>query len=227
MHKTVLPDWVTERGRGYNTFPAFDPRSAALVVIDMQAAFVGVGEVFGNAHARDAITPCNALATAMRQAGAAVIWMRQTTSEQPPLAMPHWQYDRSDPFVAGAIAALRAGTPSHDLDPAMARAAGDLVLDKYRYSAFSCPQQALERTLRERGTEVLVMVGTLTNVCVESTAREANMRGWKVIVVSDACAAVTDEEHNAALMNLRLNFADVQSSAAVLAMLGAGAGAGA
>mgnify|MGYP002721792279 FL=1 len=67
--------------------------------------------------------------------------------------------------------------------------------------------------------ETLLLTGTLTNVCVESTAREANMRSWKVIVVSDACAAATDEEHNAALMNLRLNFADVRGSAEVLEML--------
>ena len=219
MHKTMLPDWAVERGRSYNDFPSLDPRGTALVVIDMQAAFVGEDEVFGNAHARDAIGPCNALATAMRRAGGTVIWMRQTTSDEPPLVMPHWQYDRSDPFVARAIAALRQGAPSHDLDPAMAREAGDLVLDKYRYSAFSCPEQALEKALRELGTETLVLTGTLTNVCVESTAREANMRGWKVIVISDACAAATDEEHNAALMNLRLNFADVRGSDEVLEIL--------
>ncbi|TCM17117.1 nicotinamidase-related amidase [Novosphingobium sp. PhB165] len=221
MHKTVLPDWAVARGQGYNAFPSLDPLSTALVVIDMQAAFVGEGEVFGNAHARDAIAPCNALATAMRQAGGTVIWMRQTTSDVPPLAMPQWQYDRSDPFVARAIAALRPEAASHDLDPAMAREAGDLVLDKYRYSAFSCPERALEKALRELRIETLVLTGTLTNVCVESTAREANMRGWKVIVVSDACAAVTDEEHNAALMNLRLNFADVRGSDEVLEMLSA------
>jgi nicotinamidase-related amidase len=219
MHKSVLPDWAVERGRGYNHFPSLDPLSTALVVIDMQTAFVGEGEVFGNAHARDAIAPCNALARAMRQAGGTVIWMRQTTSDEPSLAMPHWQYNRSDPFVARAIAALRLGEISHDLDPAMVREVDDMVLDKYRYSAFSCPEQALEKALRELGTETLVLAGTLTNVCVESTAREANMRGWKVIVVSDACAAVTDEEHNAALMNLRLNFADVRGSDEVLEML--------
>ncbi|MFC0687735.1 cysteine hydrolase [Novosphingobium clariflavum] len=219
MHRTELPDWAVERGRGYNDFPSLDPLRTALVVIDMQAAFVGEGEVFGNAHARDAIAPCNALAAAMRQAGGTVIWMRQTTSDEPPLAMPLWQYDRSDPFVARAIAALRQGEASHDLDPAMARATGDLVLDKYRYSAFSCPKQALEKALRNLPVETLLLTGTLTNVCVESTAREANMRSWKVIVVSDACAAATDEEHNAALMNLRLNFADVRGSAEVLEML--------
>lgn len=219
MHQTELPDWVIERGSGYNSFTALDPATTALVVIDMQSAFVGEGQVFGNVHARDAIGPCNRLAEAMRKAGGTVIWMRQTTSDAPSLAMPHWQYDRSDPFVARAIAALRRGDASHDLDPALARDAGDLVLDKYRYGAFSCPDGALEKALRALRIETVVLTGTLTNVCVESTAREGNMRGWKVVVVSDACAAVTDAEHNAALMNLRLNFADVRTSREVLSML--------
>ena len=66
---------------------------------------------------------------------------------------------------------------------------------------------------------MIVITGTLTNCCCESTAREANMAGYKVIVVSDATAAVTDAEHNAALLNLRLNFADVRRTKAVLGMI--------
>jgi nicotinamidase-related amidase len=97
----------------------------------------------------------------------------------------------------------------------------DIVLDKYRYGALSCPAGALVRTLKELGTEMIVIAGTLTNCCCESTAREANMAGYKVIVVADAAAAVTDAEHNAALLNLRVNFADVRGLAEVLAMAAA------
>ena len=101
----------------------------------------------------------------------------------------------------------------------MAKGHDDRVLDKFRYGAFSCPAGALAKVLELQGIEMLVLVGTLTNVCVESTAREGNMRGYKVIVVADACAAVTDAEHNAALLNLRLNFADVKTTDEVLALL--------
>ncbi|MGC4024109.1 MAG: cysteine hydrolase [Mesorhizobium sp.] len=149
----------------------------------------------------------------MRDAGCRVIWTRQTVSDAPPLAMPAWQYDLTDPLVARAVAVMHSGTASQDIHPAMARAADDIVIDKYRYGAFSCPAGMLHRTLQQAGIELLVLVGTLTNVCVESTAREGNMRGYKVIVVPDACATVTDAEHNAALLNLRLNFADLQSAA--------------
>ena len=217
-HRGQLPDWAVERGRGLNDFPRLLPGRTALVVIDMQLAFIGEGEVFGNAHARDIIGPVNALARAARGAGCPVIWTRQTVSDEPPLAMPTWQYDLSDPHVARAVAALRAGTGAHDLHPAMEVGADDLVLDKYRYGALMCPARALPAALERLGVEMLVLAGTLTNVCVESTARDANMAGWRVIVASDACATVTDAEHNAALLNLRLNFADVKDVAELTAM---------
>jgi nicotinamidase-related amidase len=98
---------------------------------------------------------------------------------------------------------------------------GDIVIDKYRYGAFSCPAGALGRTLQALSAQMMVITGVLTNLCCESTAREANMAGYKVIFVSDATATVTDAEHNAALLNLRLNFADVRSTREVLAMIAA------
>jgi nicotinamidase-related amidase len=100
-------------------------------------------------------------------------------------------------------------------------AAGDLVLDKYRYGAFSCPARALPQALQQRGVGMVVVAGTLTNVCCESTAREANMAGFKMIVVSDATAAASDAEHNGALLNLRLAFADVRTTRELLRMIAA------
>ena len=217
-HHIDLPDWAVQRGRGLNAFDRLLPGRTALVVIDMQLAFLGEGEVFGNAHARDIIAPVQALAQAARGAGCPVIWTRQTVSDEPPLAMPTWQYDLSDSHVARAVEALRAGTAAHDLHPAMEVGADDLVLDKHRYGALMCPARALPLALERLGVEMLVLAGTLTNVCVESTARDANMAGWRVIVASDACATVTDAEHNAALLNLRLNFADVKDVAELTAM---------
>lgn len=219
MHDVSLPRWAIERGNGSNRFDAIDAARTALVIVDMQAAFVAEGEVFGNAHARDIVAPVNHLAAAMRGAGATIIWTRQTVSDAAPLAMPPWQYDLSHPIVRRAVETLRPGHAAHALYPDMAVAPGDLLIDKYRYGAFMCPAGQLRAALRQRGTELLVIVGTLTNVCVESTARDGNMLGYKVIVVSDATAAVTDEEQAAALLNLHLHFADVQDTAAVLGLL--------
>jgi nicotinamidase-related amidase len=163
----------------------------------------------------------NALSQAMRRAGAPVIWTRQTHTFEAPFAPADWQYDAERPGVAEAIAALQAGAAGHGLYPGAAASSEDLVVDKHRYGAFSCPAGALPRMLEQLAVEMLIMTGTLTNVCVESTAREANMAGYKVIVVADATAAVSDAEHNAALLNLRLNFADVRRTREVLEMIGA------
>lgn len=220
MHPPLaLPSWAIERGRGLNAFDRIIPGRTALVVIDMQRAFVGEGEVFGNANARAIVAPINRLAAVARAAGLPVIWTRQTVSDLPPLAMPDWQYDRSNPHVARAIEALRAGAEPHALHAGMVTAPDDLILDKYRYGAFICPAGQLARALEAREIEMILLVGTLTNVCVESTARDGNMLGYRVVVASDATAAVSDIEHEAALLNLRLNFADVKTVEEIEAML--------
>jgi nicotinamidase-related amidase len=226
MHRIRLPRWAVERGAAINDFPSLAAGRTALVNIDMQSVFVAEDQVYGNPHARDIMGPINALSAAMRAIGAPVIWTRNTHTFDGPCAPPPWQYDISQPRVAEGVAALQAGTASHDLHPGMQVGEGDLVIDKYRYGALSCPAGNLKRTLEALGTEMVVITGTLTNCCCESTAREANMSGYKVIVVADATASVTDAEHNAALLNLRLNFADVRRAREVLAMI-ARAGRGA
>ena len=77
----------------------------------------------------------------------------------------------------------------------------------------------MHRRLQESGVETLVIAGVATNVCCESTARDAMMLDYEVLMVSDACAAATDEEHRSALNNLYLFFGDVQTTEEVLALL--------
>ena len=218
MHVTRLPRWAVERGGALNRFAALAPGRTALINIDMQSLFLAEDQIYGNPHGRDIIGNVNALSQALRQAGAPVIWTRSTHTFDGPCAPAPWQYDASDPRVAAGIAGLQAGSVGHGLHPAMQVAADDIVLDKYRYGALSCPAGNLRRTLEDLGTEMVIITGTLTNCCCETTAREANMAGYKVIFVADATATHTDAEHNAALLNLRLNFADVLRTKAVLAM---------
>ena len=221
MHKVRLPRWAVERGAALNSFPALAAGRTALVNIDMQSVFLDEAQVYGNRHARDIIPAVNALSEAMRSIGAPVIWTRQTHTFDGPCAPPPWQYELDRPRVAEGVAALQAGAPGHGLYPAMETAAEDILVDKHRYGALSCPGGQLRRALEAHGTEMIVITGTLTNCCCESTAREANLAGYKVIVVSDATATLTDREHNAALMNLRLFFADVRRTREVLKMAGA------
>lgn len=219
MHRIRLPRWSVERGSVLNSFEALSPAKTVLVNIDMQSAFIDEGQIYGNRHARDIVPAVNALSHAMRAAGAPVIWTRNTHTYDGPYAPPPWQYDPAGPRVAQGIAALTKGAAGHGLSPSMQVEAGDIVVDKYRYGAFSCPAGALRRALKDLGADMVIVTGTLTNCCCESTAREANMAGYKVIVVSDATAAITDAEHNAALLNLRVSFADVRRTREILSMI--------
>ncbi len=219
MHQIDLPDWAVARGRALNAFERLEPGRTALVNIDMQTVFLAQGQVFANPHAVDIVGSVNALSRAMRGIGAPVIWTRQTHIGEGSLAPAPWQYDLTDPTIAAGVAALQASAEGHALHPAMDVGADDVVLDKFRYGAFSCPAGALVATLARLDTAMIIVTGTLTNCCCETTAREANLAGYKVIVIADATAALTDEEHNAALLNLRVNFADVRTTAQVLAMI--------
>lgn len=219
MHTIEIPQWAEERGRALNHFSAIEPGHTALINIDMQNVFLAEGQIYANPHGRDIIDNVNRLSRAMRAAKAPVIWTRQTHTHDGPCAPPAWQYDVSQSRVAAGVAALQAHADGHALHPAMNVAPHDLVIDKYRYGALSCPAGALAAALKKLGARMTVITGTLTNVCCESTARELNMAGYKVIVVSDATAAVTDTEHNAALLNLRINFADVRRTDDVAEMI--------
>ena len=218
-HVVELPEWAIERGRVLNDVTAFTPARTAFVAIDMQNVFLDPAEVFGNANARDIVPAVNRLAAAFRSAGAHIVWTRQTIGREKPLAMPEWQYDLSDPTVRRAVDAMTPGARGHAIYSAMAVAPADVTIDKYRYGAFSCPAGGLAKTLAATEIDTIVIAGTSTNCCCDSTAREANMRGYRVLVVSDATATSTNAEHNAAILTLRLNFADVRTTEETLTIL--------
>jgi len=219
MHRIDLPQWAVERGRRMNRFDRIDPAHTALLAVDLQNAFTRDGDVFGNAHARDILPNVNRLAGALRAAGGQVVWTRQTIADTPSLAYPHWQFDENDPFVKRAMDALSEGAEGHRLNAGADVGKGDVVMNKYRYSAFVQGASDIDAKLRARGIDTLIVAGTLTNVCCESTARDAYMLGYRVLFASDATAAATDEEHNASLLNLCLNFADVRATEELLALI--------
>jgi ureidoacrylate peracid hydrolase len=100
---------------------------------------------------------------------------------------------------------------------------GDWTVKKNRYSAFLPESSDIAERLSAAGIDTVVITGTLTNVCCESSARDAMMRNFRVLMVSDGNAARTDEEHIATLANMLQVFGDVQSTDEVAALLDAGA----
>jgi ureidoacrylate peracid hydrolase len=98
----------------------------------------------------------------------------------------------------------------------------DFQIVKNRYSALIAGSSGLERILRSLGVDTVLISGTKTNVCCESTARDAMMLDFKVVMVSDCCAALSDDEHRATLENMIQQFGDVMTADEVLERLRTG-----
>jgi len=114
---------------------------------------------------------------------------------------------------------IKPGSEGHALWPKMETDPADLFVAKNRYSVFLPSASELTKELRALGIDTAVIVGTLTNVCCESSARDAAMQDFKTFMVSDANAARTDEEHMATLVNFIQTFGDVRSTDEMIAML--------
>jgi ureidoacrylate peracid hydrolase len=114
---------------------------------------------------------------------------------------------------------MDTGHEGHALWPELDARPEDAQIVKKRYSAFIQGSSELESYLRGRGIDTLLIGGTATNVCCESTARDAMMLNFKVVMVSDGTATHNDEEHNAALSIFYGLFGDVQSTDEAIASL--------
>lgn len=180
----------------------------ALIIIDMQNGFChedGFMNKIGLdwTTSRDAIGPVKQLAAAARAADLPVFYTRYTLNP-----------DYSDagliteifPEIMEAKGMVRDTWDAEIVDE-LAPEPGDRVVDKTRYSAFY--DTDLEQQLRDLKTEALIVCGVTTNVCVESTVRDAFFRDIRVIVPSDATAAVTPELHEGALEDFRYSFGPV------------------
>jgi ureidoacrylate peracid hydrolase len=224
LPQSVIDRVVARRGTEH-PFAQLDPARTALVVVDMQNAFMddAVGHAVCPA-ARDIVPAINRLAGAVRQAGGGVFWIKNTFdascerdwSVMQDMATPEGRRRRA--------AAMSADTPGHELWPALEVRPQDEIVRKYRFSAFLPGASDLPDRLRARGFDTVLITGTVTNVCCESSARDAMMRNFRVVMVSDANAAMTQAEHDASLIALYLSFTDLMDTGMVIARL-AGAGA--
>lgn len=188
-------------------FPyAFDPATTALLCIDFQRDFLepgGFGETLGNdvSRLRGAIAPTAAVLAAFRRAGATIIHTRE--GHRPDLAdLFPAKRDRGNPSLRigedgpmGRI--LVRGSAGHDIVPELAPRDGEVVLDKPGKDSFYATD--LETILRARGITHLVVTGVTTEVCVQSTARAANDRGFECLVLADCTGSYFPEFHESAL----------------------------
>jgi nicotinamidase-related amidase len=178
----------------------YDPASTALIIIDMQRDFVepgGFGEMLGNdvSQLRCAIEPIQAVLAAVRQKGMLVIHTRE--GHRPDLTdlLPakkergHLSCGIGDTGPMGRI--LVRGETGHEIIDELKPIAGELVIDKPGKGSFYATD--LQSVLVNRGIKSLIVTGVTTEVCVHTTVREANDRGYECLVLSDCVASYFPE----------------------------------
>ena len=216
MHRIELPAHLIDGTRPCFRFDRPDPRKTALLVIDLQVAFVDEGQPYASQNARDVLPNVNAIIAAARNSGVLVVFTRASTTDDSRWVRPDW-FDQSAAY--GPLAQLlREDCPGHALSAWLDRAPDDLVIDKYRSSAMLPQSCDLAEQLRTRGINTLIIVGAITNYCCENTARDACQMDFKVFFITDATAAMTDAEHNASLGSVG-GHADLRTTAEMLELL--------
>ncbi len=211
---------VIERRGAEHCFAELDPAKTALVVIDLQHAFLN--DAVGHAvcpAARDIVPAVNRLAAAVRETGGGVFWVQMTHDRR---CLDEWSvaFEISTPAMREKrIAALSEGGLGHQLWPDLELRPEDEIVKKYRYSAFLPGTSDLPLRLRARGFDTVLITGTVTNVCCESSARDANMTNFRTIMVSDGNAANTQAEHDASLSAFYATFGDVMDTDMIVANL--------
>ncbi len=213
MHRFTLPQdaiarAVANRGAAH-VFGKLDPAHTALIVIDMQNYFVAPGYQGEVPMAREIVPAINRLAASMRAAGGRVVWVQNSTDDTRQSWSVVHDHLMTPERRERRWATMDESDPGFQLWPALDVQAGDDRIVKKRYSAFLQGASPIEPHLRGHGVDTLLFTGTATNVCCESSARDAMMLNFKVVMISDGCAANSDEMHAASLLGFYAIFGDV------------------
>ena len=219
LPQSVIDRVVARRGTEH-IFDVLDPVRTALVVVDLQNGFMD--EAVGHAvcpAARDIVPNVNRLAASVRASGGGVFWIRNTHDATTEVEWSVMQEMATPARRKRRAESMSEGTAGHELWPALDVRPEDETVRKYRFSAFLPGASELPERLRARGFDTVLITGTVTNVCCESSARDAMMRNFRVVMVSDGNAANTPEEHDASLVALYLSFTDLMDTDMLVARL--------
>ncbi len=200
------------RGRRH-AYESVDARRTALIVVDMVPFFVEE-----SSYCRGIVSNITRLANALRNAGGTVSWIVPSSDQTHP--------DLTREFFGEEVAEMfrtsgGTGPISERVWAGLSPQAEDLYFEKSAYSAFFPGSSDMPASLRARGIDTVVITGTLTNICCESSARDAYASGFRVIFIADGTAARRDEDHNAALYNIYRSFGDVRPTDEAIALLSA------
>ena len=201
-------------------FDSLISERTAHVVVDLQNGFMAPGAVAEIAEARDIVPNVNRISQACAAAGGLVVYIQNTFDE---VAVRTWS-TYFDHFCTPErrrkmIEAFTPGSDGHALWPGLDVQPQDLTVRKRRFGAFAPGASDLHEILQDRGIDTLIVTGTASQVCCESTARDAMMLNYKVFFVADGNATFNDEEHNATLSALALTFCDVLPTDGLLGLI--------
>ena len=226
MHTIAISETARERVRTrvgkLHPFDTIEPRRTALLVIDMQNYFVKPGHQGEVAMARRIVPNINRLGAELRRRAGHVVWIRNGTAGTRQSWSNYHDGLMTPERMRRRYEAMEEGQEGFEFWHENDIRPEDTCLTKTRYSAFIHGSSDVERRLRERDADTVLIAGTATNICCESTARDAMMLNFKTIMVADGLAASSDEEHNASLSALYGQFADVQTVDEVLQSLDRG-----
>lgn len=218
-----FPKWVTDRviarqGK-LHAYDHFKPEETAFVVVDLQNFFTQPGYM-GECKAAPATFPAvNKLANALREAGGHVIWV-QTCADNADTFWAHFHHDMLKPELSQRrLTEMSVDHPGYELAADLDAAPTDTRVVKRYYSALAPNSSNLHEVLQDKGVKNVLIGGTTTNVCCESTARNAMMLNYRSIMVHDALSAFTPQEHEFALQAWMLYFGDVLGADEVIARL--------
>ena len=197
------------------------PAVAALVIVDMVNDFVHPGGLTAARSGRSveagraAIEPIRTLAVAARHAGVPVVHVQHSTLPDGASHSGPW-VDARGRATYSSLDICLDGTWGQQVLDELAPEVGDIVVRKHRYSGFA--RTDLDRILRDRDRETIVVCGVSTNVCVESTARHGFDLDYYVVIPEDACASWNSDLHEAALATARHRYAVVCSTSDVISI---------
>ena len=209
MPQHVIDRVMEKRGR-LNVFESLDPTKTAFLIVDMQNFFVN-----GVQPCLDIMPNINRLAEHVRTSGGLVVWVVLTVAETedgPSL----WPIYHDNFFTEAKMKAHKAGltrgSEGHTIHKDLDVHDEDMISEKTRFSALVQGASDLHEQLQARGIENVLVGGTLTNMCCESTARDAMMIGYRAIMVEDCNASRNEEDHAAGLTTVYQSFSDVRST---------------
>jgi ureidoacrylate peracid hydrolase len=177
--------------------------------------------------AREIVPNVNRISAALREAGGLVVYIQNTFDDE---AVRTWS-TFFDHFCSPArrqkmIDAFTPGAFGHEVWPGLEVLPQDLKVWKRRFGAFAPGASDLHAILQDRGIDTLIITGTATQVCCESTARDAMMLNYKVFFVADGNATFNDDDHNSTLSAMAHAFCDVVDTGTVVGLIEKSAAAG-